>query len=268
MARLPEALKASERTEASAQSEDQRLAVRRLRGETLTDLGRSAEAIGLFAAQAQPARHCAGAAGRAKEALKVLGGARKRGDANVEVELAYAASLGQLGRHDAALKTLTAARKRFPRHGGLTNDTAMAWLAKGQKRRAIRLLEQGLKENPGHSTLARNFAQHLVDTKRYNDAIQLLRKTIRLRPHEGVLQTTLGEVLMTLKRNEEARAAFNQALEAGTPDVLAQARLRRPRAAPDALRRDQTLPKGAQGEGEYDRGSQRSWDGAARSRAL
>ena len=105
----------------------------------------------------------------------MLGGARKRGDANVEVELAYAASLGQLGRHDAALKTLTAARKRFPRHGGLTNDTAMAWLQRA-KRRAIRLLEQGLKkENPGHSTLARNFAQHLVDTKRYNDAIQLLQ---------------------------------------------------------------------------------------------
>ena len=250
MARLPEALKASERTEASAQSEDQRLAVRRLRGKILTDLGRSAEAIGLFRERgASPAELgiALSRAGRAKEALKVLGGARKRGDANVEVELAYAASLGQLGRHDAALKTLTAARKRFPRHGGLTNDTAMAWLAKGQKRRAIRLLEQGLKENPGHSTLARNFAQHLVDTKRYNDAIQLLRKTIRLRPHEGVLQTTLGEVLMTLKRNEEARAAFNQALEAGTPDVLAQARLgdleRRAGRLEAAINRSQTALK-------------------------
>ena len=82
-----------------------------------------------------------------------------------------------------------------------------------------------------------------------------------------MLQTTLGEVLMTLKRNEEARAAFNQALEAGTPDVLAR-RLgdleRRAGRLEAATKRYQ----GAQGEGEYDRGSQRSWDGAARSRAL
>ena len=226
LVRLPEALESSHATEKSAQNDDQRRAVRRLRGKILTDLGRGAEAIGIFREQGASAAELGIAlsrAGRAKEAMKVLESARRKRTA--EVELAYAAALSTLGKQKRALSVLTAARKQWPRHGGLINDTAMAWLAAGEKNRAVRLLKQGLKDNPGHSALARNYAQHLVDTKRYLEATQLLRRAIALRPHEGELHTHLGEILMTLKRNEEARAAFHQALSAGTPDPLAKARL-------------------------------------------
>ena len=243
LARLPEALASSQTMEKSAKTDDQRRAVRRLRGKILTDLGRSAEAIGIFREQGASAAELGIAlsrAGRAQEAIKVLRSAKRKQQPDVEVELAYAAALAAVGQTKRARKTLTQARKKWPRHGGLINDTAMAWLAAGNKSRAIRLLEQGLKDNPHHSALTRNYAQHLVDTKRYRQATQLLRKAIALRPHEGALHTHLGEILMALKRNEEARAAFNQALDAGTPDVLAKARLG------DLLRRSGNLDAAVQ----------------------
>jgi Flp pilus assembly protein TadD len=237
-ARLPEALKASKQAESEARDDDQRLAVRRLRGKILTDLGRSAEAIGLFRERgSNPAELgiALSRAGRAKEAIKVLKAAQKQQPADVEVQLAFAASLSALGKKQLALKVLTKARQTWPRHGGLTNDTAMAWLAAGKRTRAVALLKQGLKENPEHSALARNYAHHLMATKRRGQAVELLRQTIGRRPHDGQLHTALGETLMSLKRNEEARAAFRQGLEAGTPDPVAEARLG------DLLRREGKL---------------------------
>ena len=227
-ARLPEALQVARSAERIAADDDERRAARRLQGKVLTDLGRGAEAIGIFRERGASAAELGIAlsrAGRAKEAVRLLRRALASDKGDVELHLAYASALQALGKKKAARKTLITARKRWPRHGGLTNDTAMAWLAAGKRRRAVALLKQGVKENPGHAALVRNYARHLAATKRRRQAVDLLRRATSLRPHQGALHTALGEQLMGAKRNEEARAAFRQALEAGTPDALAQARL-------------------------------------------
>jgi Flp pilus assembly protein TadD len=227
-ARLPAALRAAQGAEKIAVDDVERRAARRLQGKVLTDLGRGAEAIGIFrepGASGAELGIALSRAGRAKEAVRLLRSALARNDDDVELHLAYASALQALGKAKRARRTLIKARKRWPRHGGLTNDTAMAWLAAGKRQRAVALLKKGVEENPGHPSLVRNYARHLTATKRRRQAIDLLRQASSLRPHLGALHTALGEQLMSAKRKEEARAAFRQALDAGTPDPLAQARL-------------------------------------------
>jgi Flp pilus assembly protein TadD len=226
--RLKGALKAAKFSETAAKNEQERLAARRLQGKILTDLGRGAEAIGLFREKGSSAAELGIAlsrAGRSKEAASILRRELRRSSDDVDVHLALAAALQGQGKQAEALKVLRAARGRWPRHGGLSNDTAMAVLFTGKRRRAIALLKQGVADNPGHPSLVRNYARHLSSTKRHRQAIGILRSALRLRPNIGAIHTTLGEILMGQKRDEEARSSFRQALNAGTPDPLAQARL-------------------------------------------
>jgi tetratricopeptide (TPR) repeat protein len=226
--RLKDALKGAKSSESAAKNEQERLAARRLQGKILTDLGRGAEAIGLFREKGSSAAELGIAlsrAGRSKEAVSVLRRELRRSSDDVDVHLALAAALQGQGKQNEALKVLRSARGRWPRHGGLSNDTAMAVLFTGKRRRAIALLKQGVVDNPGHSALVRNYARHLSSTKRHRQAIDILRTALRLRPNIGALHTALGEILMGQKRNEEARSSFRQALSVGTPDPLAQARL-------------------------------------------
>jgi Flp pilus assembly protein TadD len=236
--RLPDALNDARSAEKLGSNTEERHAARRLQGKVLTDLGRGAEAIGMFREKGADPLELGIAlsrAGRGKEAVALLGRyVRAKGD-DVEAYLAYAASLQAVGRQAQALRILTQARGRWPRHGGLINDTALAWLARGKKKRAVALLEQGVLEAPGHPSLVRNMARHLVATRRRRQAIAMVRKATSLRPHEGKLHTALGELLMGAKRIEEARSSFRLALEAGTPDLRAKARLG------DLLRREGKL---------------------------
>ena len=79
---------------------------------SLTDLGRSAEAIGLFREQgASPAELGIALSRAGRASSKCSKPQSVKGSQTLKLRLAYAAALGAVGRHQRALSVLTQARK-------------------------------------------------------------------------------------------------------------------------------------------------------------
>lgn len=223
--RLPDALVEVQGARKLAQGPEQDQEARRLHGKILTDLGRGAEAVGLFRGQGIPASELGIAlsrAGRAKEALQVLQRAQYKEGRDPELSLAMASAYVQVGRSDQASGILQKARKRWPAHGGILNDFALLVLQKGQRKRAKKLLLLGLKSDPSREGLVRNLVALLIEEKRPEEAIVVARRALKHAQALGRIHTSLGEALEASGKPRQAWAAYKAALAAGTPDVRAR----------------------------------------------
>jgi tetratricopeptide (TPR) repeat protein len=227
LGQLPGALKAAQAALDSAGDATDRSAAQRLRGKVLTDLGRGAEAIGIFRERGATAGDLGIAlsrAGRAREAEKVLLRALRKHSDDVELHLALASAQRQLGKSGAALGTLEAARRRWSKNPGVINDLSLLYLAKGAKDRGIRLLLRGVADHPGHVQLVLNAAQHLSESGKHKQAQAVMRRAIVLEPHYGVLRTAYGDVLWSAGLAQKADRAFRDAGRCATPDQRALSR--------------------------------------------
>ncbi len=224
--RLAQALKEVEFLEGHAKGEDQEQALRRLHGKVLTDLGRGAEAVGLFRRPGTPASELGIAlsrAGRAKEALQVLRQAQYSEGRDPELSLAIASAYMQVGRPDQALGILNQARKRWPGHGGILNDLALLALRRGERRQAKTLLTKGLSSDPGREGLVRNMVDLLIEEKRPKEAVAVAQRALKYSQNMGRIHTSLGQALEASGQQRAAWKAYKAAVLAGTPDFTARA---------------------------------------------
>jgi tetratricopeptide (TPR) repeat protein len=227
LGQLPKALRVAERARELAQDAADRSAAQRLRGKILTDLGRGAEAIGIFREKGTSLADLGIAlsrAGRAREAKAVLLRALRKDSKNAELHLALASAHRQLGQRTAALGVLEAARKRWPEKPGVINDLALIYLTEKTKQKGVRLLLDGVAKHPGHIQLARNAAQHLSETGRHKEAQKVMRRALVLRPNYGVLRTAFGDVLWAAGLPDKADRSYRDAGRCATPDQRALSR--------------------------------------------
>ncbi|MBM66053.1 MAG: hypothetical protein CMH55_07460 [Myxococcales bacterium] len=224
--RLADALKDIEGLQGQAAAGEQAQALRRLHGKILTDLGRGAEAVGLFRSPNTPASELGIAlsrAGRAKEALQVLRQAQYQEGRDPELSLAIASAYDQVGRPDQALGVLSKAQKRWPGHGGVLNDLALLALRRGARREAKQLLTKGLKSDPSREGLVRNMVDLLIEEKRPKEAVAVAERALKHSHQLGRIHTSLGRALEASGQQRAAWKAYKAAVLAGTPDLTARA---------------------------------------------
>jgi Flp pilus assembly protein TadD len=151
------------------------------------------------------------AAGRFKEAVKVLNEVARADTPNWEVQCAFAEALIQTGRFKDALNAARLAEQLRPGSPRVQQMLAEALLALNQLDSAEAATTRVVELAP-HSAAGYDLRGRIASArKRYGEAEMQAREALRLEPDNWGFNNNLGVALRHLKRDKEAIAAFEKA---------------------------------------------------------
>jgi len=127
------------------------------------------------------------------------------------------------GQIDSALAQVAQVLERNPNDPFAWEVAYTAHWARNDFVKSEECLRKLVELNPTPEAYAR-LAKALVRQTRYDDSVALLDGALRAAPDHGELLVVRGEALQLLGRNEEARAAYQRALEVDPARVGAEAR--------------------------------------------
>jgi MSHA biogenesis protein MshN len=133
------------------------------------------------------------------------------------------AVLSEAGRLTDAETVLRAGRRASPEHAWFAFSLAQLLAARGDYASAAATLQEGLTGRGVDADYHATQAAVLVQLERHPDAARHYREALALRPGEARWWVGLGMALAAQGSAQEARAAYQRALDSGTlPDNLAR----------------------------------------------
>lgn len=152
-------------------------------------------------------------AGRAQQALRILGNALERDPRNTELRYTRALTAADVGRFELARSDLNTILDHQPDNARALNALGYILANRGVALdRAQALIERAMALNPGNAATLDSMGWVLYRQGQARRALEYLRRAWELSqgPEIGA---HLGEVLWTLGRREEARGVWQQARE-------------------------------------------------------
>lgn len=133
------------------------------------------------------------------------------------------AVLSEAGRQTDAETVLRAGRRSSPEHAWFAFSLAKLLAARGDYAAAAAMLQDGLAGRGVDADYHATLAAVLVQLERHTEAIRHYREALALHPGESRWWVGLGMALAAQGNGQEARAAYQRALDSGTlPDNLAR----------------------------------------------
>lgn len=140
---------------------------------------------------------------------------------------ALGAVLTSLGRPAEAVRELELAVKLRPKDAGIEADLAIALAHAGHATEAIPHFEAALTlaKQPEGATFYDEYGRALFATGRLEDALKEFTEEEQLSGPQTELDDTIGSVYAQMQRGDEARAAFQRALNEGPMNISARVHL-------------------------------------------
>ena len=158
--------------------------------------------------------------GATEEALSRIDSALKRSPGNPEITYQRAVLLDRAGRVDAAIAALEALHRERPLDAGITN--ALGYTLADHKRalpRAEQLIREALTTQPDNPALLDSLGWVLYRRGQFGAALPHLERAFRLL-HDGDVGAHWGEALWAAGQKDNARSAWQRALNADPDNKL------------------------------------------------
>jgi tetratricopeptide (TPR) repeat protein len=117
------------------------------------------------------------------------------------------------GKLDKALALAKVGVDKMPKRSAAWNTLGRVQLQMGKRKSAIESFENAVELNPKNSFARNNLGLALIYDKQYEAAVESLEQAVQLEPVEGYMWNNLGMAFEQLDRLEDARGAYNKAVE-------------------------------------------------------
>jgi tetratricopeptide (TPR) repeat protein len=161
-------------------------------------------------------------AGRAKEALALLGPYAARKDPDLDVLIAQGVAYAHLGQPDAALRAFARVRELDATNTLALVNEASVHVASGDAARARAALEAALALNPRVARAHNGLGVLAAEAGRADEAIAHWTQAIALEPKEYDTLFNLGALLVRTGRAPEARPYLERFLREAPPAVYSR----------------------------------------------